>query len=111
VARIPRRIDVDAAEKLRLLRVEDGVVERLVSGDSASWRARSFLSCSYVIPSGGHRHASPYLAHSRSREPMTAGVVDVGIGLADRAKVVAGREVDTLGMLETLRQPRHRHRL
>jgi hypothetical protein len=40
------RVNVKAAEQLRFPLVEDGVGERLASGDSASWRARSSLSSS-----------------------------------------------------------------
>ena len=68
------RIDVDAAEQLGLGLVEDGVVERLVSGDLRLVVQRGRRGpASWVIVAGGQPHASPYFSHSRSRDPITAG--------------------------------------
>ena len=73
-ARFLRRIDVHAAEQRRLAGVEHRVVEREMVADLALVPGQVVLVLLHRSSSpAASPTALPKIAHSRSRDPMTAG--------------------------------------
>ena len=72
-AAFARRVDVNTAQQLGFLFVEDGVVERQVGRDLGLMTGR--IHAVGLVGDVRRRpsQASPYFDHSRVREPITAG--------------------------------------
>ena len=105
-----RRVDVDAAQQLGLVGIQQGVVERLVRRDLGLVPGQVLA---VLLAGQGRRRPPPRLAVDRPEplpRPHHRRQVDVDVALADRPQVVPGRQLDAGRVLEVLRQPGHGRR-